>query len=173
MKKGVGKIWTLAFLGLAACSNAKEQLGLNKKSPDEFAVVKRAPLAMPPDYSLRPPMPGAPRPQEQSPELQAKEAVFGQVDPVKTATLTSGENVFLQEASGGHIDPQIRAKVDSETALDVNKNKPVVKKLLNLTGAAEDEPGIIVDAPKEAQRIQKNLEAGKSVTEGETPSVEE
>ena len=49
----------ISFLALSGCSDAKEQLGLTRSAPDEFAVVKRAPLAMPPDYTLRPPRPGA------------------------------------------------------------------------------------------------------------------
>ncbi len=32
--------------------------------PDEFAVESRAPLTIPPEFDLRPPQPGAPRPQE-------------------------------------------------------------------------------------------------------------
>jgi len=40
---------------------------------DEFAVVTKAPLIMPPDYNLRPPRPGAARPQEQSERQQAAE----------------------------------------------------------------------------------------------------
>ena len=31
---------------------------MGKRSPDEFAVVRRAPLILPPDYGLRPPRPG-------------------------------------------------------------------------------------------------------------------
>ena len=40
--------------------------------PDEFAVVTRAPLSMPPDYGLRPPRPGAARPNETSPRDDAR-----------------------------------------------------------------------------------------------------
>ena len=42
----------------------KSTFGLNKRAPDEFAVPTRAPLSLPPDYSLRPPEPGAPRPNQ-------------------------------------------------------------------------------------------------------------
>ena len=40
--------------------------------PDEFTVTTRAPLSMPPDFSLRPPRPGASRPQELSERQQAE-----------------------------------------------------------------------------------------------------
>lgn len=51
-------------VGLSACSGVQKQLGLERVSPDEFAVVSRAPLSLPPDVNLRPPQPGAARPQE-------------------------------------------------------------------------------------------------------------
>ena len=45
-----------ALAALAGCSGTvQEKLGLGKRAPDEFQVVRRAPLILPPDYSLRPP----------------------------------------------------------------------------------------------------------------------
>ena len=64
------------MLALAACGGFREQLGLTKQSPDEFRVVSRAPLTVPPDFSLRPPEPGAPRPQEGTSAQQAERAVL-------------------------------------------------------------------------------------------------
>ncbi|MGY8960888.1 MAG: DUF3035 domain-containing protein, partial [Alphaproteobacteria bacterium] len=58
---------SLALVGsLASCggdSKVGRILGYEKAAPDEFSVVKRAPLALPPDYGLRPPRVGAQRPQ--------------------------------------------------------------------------------------------------------------
>lgn len=62
---------------LAGCSEARQAMGLGKRAPDEFTVVKRAPLSLPPEYALRPPEPGAPRPQESSPTAQARQQVLG------------------------------------------------------------------------------------------------
>ena len=36
-------------LALSACEGVKKQLGFTKQSPDEFKVVSRAPLTLPPD----------------------------------------------------------------------------------------------------------------------------
>ena len=47
-----------AFL-VSACGEIREDLGLGRNVPDEFAVVEHPPLSMPPDFSLRPPRPGA------------------------------------------------------------------------------------------------------------------
>ena len=48
-----------ATLPLGGCDSFNRALGLEKVVPDEFAVVSRATLAVPPDYSLRPPRPGS------------------------------------------------------------------------------------------------------------------
>ncbi len=40
---------------VAACGSAtKEKLGLSRKAPNEFLVMPRAPLSLPPEYDLRP-----------------------------------------------------------------------------------------------------------------------
>ena len=61
---------------------------MTKVTPDEFRVVTKAPLVVPPDYALRPPAPGEPRPQELQPESAARTALLGQREaerPLATA----------------------------------------------------------------------------------------
>ncbi len=172
------KILTLSVLCLiplmlGACEGAKEELGLNKQVPDEFQVVKRAPLTLPPSYVLRPPQPGAPRPQEQTPAAEAAQTVFGEAAPTGKAEATSGEAALIQRASGGDIDPNIRRRIDSETASLHDRNKPVAEKLLGIGGDKSQPSATVVDAKAEAERLNKNAQDGKPVTEGETPSIEE
>jgi hypothetical protein len=69
-------------LALAACEGVRQELGLTKQPPDEFAVVaSKAPLVVPPDFSLRPPRPGAPRPQETQPRDAARGALVAATQP--------------------------------------------------------------------------------------------
>ncbi len=162
----------LGVTALSACETAQEQLGLNKSAPDEFKVVKRAPLELPPQYTLRPPSPGAPRPQEQAMVDQARQTVFGGEDVSGQQTLpTTSEGVLLQQAGAAEIDPGIRSRVDKESTEMVDENQPVIDKLMNL-GRDTQPPAKVLDASGEAERLQKNQEEGKPVTEGETPSVE-
>ena len=49
----------------------------NRDRPDEMAVQRQAPLVVPPDFSLVPPQPGAPRPMEGTAQQRALEAMFG------------------------------------------------------------------------------------------------
>lgn len=63
-----------ASVALTACGGG----GLfNRDRPDEFAVQRQAPLVVPPDFTLAPPAPGAPRPTEGTAAEQALEALFG------------------------------------------------------------------------------------------------
>src|SRR6185369_13259993 len=116
---------------LAGCEATKETLGLTKRSPDEFQVVSRAPLSLPPDYNLRPPTPGAPRPQEGTPRDQAKAAVFNTPDAAiadkvppaigegsEGAAQSAGESALLQSAGISGVNPNIRKLVDAETDQD-------------------------------------------------------
>ena len=159
-------------LALGACENAKEELGLNKQVPDEFKVVKRAPLDLPPDYSLRPPRPGAPRPQEQSTSDQAASTVFGQ-ETSDVVAATSGEAALLNRAGSNAADPNIRKTVDEETGELFDRNKPVAEKLFGWGGDKNQASATVVDAKAEAQRLDENAAADKPVTEGETPSIEQ
>lgn len=72
---------------ISGCTDVKRAIGLEKTSPDEFAVESRAPLEMPPDFDLRPPQPGASRPQEKSSDKLARQAIeqAGPGEPGKQA----------------------------------------------------------------------------------------
>ena len=107
----IAGLMVLAGLSLSACESTKDALGLNKVVPDEFRVVTKAPLVVPPDYALRPPAPGEPRPQELQPESAARQAMLGQRDAV---TRSQGEQLFVAQAGGGKADPLARYVVDDE-----------------------------------------------------------
>lgn len=150
---------------LNGCSGTKETLGLTKKSPDEFAVIKRAPLSMPPDYRLRPPTPGATRPQEQTTDEMARVAVFGQQNN-DSYTPTSADEEFLKRAGTYIADPDIRSKIDAEKEQFEQDNRPIGQKIF---GIGSSESDTVVDAKGETIRILENKEKGAPITLGETP----
>ena len=107
-----------ALIILAAGSAALAGCGssgvFNRDRPDEMAVQRQAPLAVPPDFALEPPQPGAPRPVEGSASQKALEALFGAPDP------RSGlETSSLERA--GRADPGIRSSVGDENTHTVSK----------------------------------------------------
>lgn len=165
----------LSLGALNACEGTKEALGLESSPPDEFAVVKRAPLELPPDYYLRPPAPGAQRPQELKTDEQARQTVFG-AETLATQTpqqrpVTTGESILLQKTNAVNIDPDIRAKVDAETAVIAEEERPTIDKLRGIVGKKTDAPAHVVDPVKETERLKQNALEGKPVTEGETPTI--
>ena len=178
-----------SLMMLSACggvAGVREQLGVEKGSPDEFAVVRRAPLEVPPPYAettLPLPDPGAPRPQEDAPDEAARRALLGKTvqteEPRRTtATLTTptkslAEQTFLDKARASDADPSVRERIDAETAELHDRNKPVAERLLSIGGDSRVPSATVVDAKAEAERIKANQEAGKSITDGETPSIEE
>ena len=86
---------------LAACGGS----GIfNRDRPDEFAVQRQAPLVVPPDFSLTPPAPGAPRPAEGTASEQALEALFG--GPAPRSEI---ETSALDRA--GSAAPSIRSQI--------------------------------------------------------------
>lgn len=166
---------SVLILPLAACEATKDQLGLTRTAPDEYAVIKRAPLEMPPDFTLRPPRPGATRPQEMATEEQAKSAIFGDAgNAAARSTPDNGESALLMHAGADRAQPDIRQQVDYETSVLAPKEKPVAERILGWSVGGEDKPpATVVDAEAEAERLKKNAEEGKSVTEGETPQIEQ
>ena len=107
----------MAALAMAAaaatsgCGGMSNALGMSKVAPDEFRVVTRAPLTLPPDYSLRPPAPGEARPQELQPDAEARAALFGQ-DVARNAS--AGERSLVGRAGAEAADSSVRDQVDFE-----------------------------------------------------------
>jgi len=101
-------------LAVLACTVALAGCGtglniFNRDAPDEMAVSRQAPLAVPPDFALTPPEPGAPRPQEPTSSQQALEALFG-----GPAVRSDVETSAVIKA--GNADPGIRSAIgDVET----------------------------------------------------------
>lgn len=172
---------TLGLLTLGGCSNTaeqmKEQFNFSKKPPDEFAVVKRAPLEMPPSFDVVPPRPGAPRPQEQATDQLARDAILGEDarrSLAKQTGVTEGEAVLLQKTGAANATPAIRAQVDKETAEIIKDETPGIDTLKKMVGQKPSEPDIeVVDPVAEANRIKQNKAQGKPANAGETAIKED
>jgi hypothetical protein len=177
---GIFRVLALGGLVLAlpACEGVRDQLGLNKSSPDEFRVVSRAPLTLPPDFSLRPPEPGAPRPQVGTASQQAKRAVFRvddqQAGSAAASTANSGrslgESSLLKAAGADEVEPNIRQIVDRETDRVNEESEDFINRLVFWRDS--DPYGQVVDPGEEAKRLRENAALGKAATEGETPTIE-
>jgi len=164
-------VLTTFCLGLAGCADVKDAVGYTKEAPDEFAVYKRAPLSLPPEYALRPPAPGAARPDSVSPKNRAEQALFGNRVQSGKGDLSMGEQALLRKTGALDADPNIRQIVNRETSIYIEESKSFTDDLMFWND--KKEPGTVVDATKESQRIRENQALGKDVTDGEVPIVKE
>ena len=114
-------------LGVCACGTVGDALGQNKAAPDEFRVVTKAPLVVPPDYALRPPAPGEPRPQELEPQSQARVALLGARE---TVDRDDAEKSFVAKAGAEKADPLIRYVVDDQFGAVSHKTKSFADRVM-------------------------------------------
>jgi hypothetical protein len=163
---------------LAGCSGVQEQFSLTSTPPDEFKVTTRAPLAVPPDFNLRPPAPGEPRPQEGTATQQAKQVIFrasgnaelALEEAMRADGRTLGERALLIEAQADQAQSGIRQVVERESKTLREEDGYLYDVLVFWRD--EEPPGQIIDAEAEAKRLQENAALGKPVTAGETPTIE-
>ncbi|MBF0168696.1 MAG: DUF3035 domain-containing protein [Alphaproteobacteria bacterium] len=162
-------------LAVAGCGEARRQIGLDKSPPDEFAVVNRAPLSLPPDYSLRPPQPGTARPQEGSTSEQARQAILGgrtqlkATQPLVKGARTQGEMTVLKQAGADEIAPNIRRIVNEESTKLAEADRPLTDKIMFWGKPAEYSEAL--DPTKENKRLRENQALGKEIGEGDTPTI--
>lgn len=160
---------TLVILAGCETSNLARTFGLTRDAPDEYTVTTRAPLSMPPDYNLRPPRPGASRPQEQSERQQAEETLAPQLAlGVPSADASAGQQALLRQ-SGPSAPADIRNKVDQDAHSAANDDSFVDKLLY---WRKPETKQVQVDASREAARIRENAALGQSPDTGPTPMIQ-
>lgn len=169
----------LALAVLSGCGDTRKMLGLDKRVPDEFQIINRAPLSLPPDYALRIPEPGAVRPQEQTIPQRAIAAITGTPASAVTPTgapagadpaATPGEVAFMKQFGADRAMPDIREVVERENSVLTAEDKTFLDSLMFWRSPEDRSP--VVDAPREAQRLRENAALGKPADDGETPTIQ-
>lgn len=163
----------IGTLLVGACDGAREAIGIGKQSPDEFAVVTRLPLSIPPDFGLRPPRPGADRPQEAKVTDSVRDLIIKSADPKapdrSVSTASPGESAILSKAGATNPDPNIRREINRESSILATENDSFADRLIFWQG--QPEPGTIVDAKAETKRLRENAALGDAPTKGRTPKI--
>jgi hypothetical protein len=164
----------LGAAALGGCQATSHALGLEKVTPDEFRVVTKAPLVLPPDYALRPPAPGEPRPQELQPESAARTALLGQRE---AEVRSDGEKLLVARAGGDRADPLIRYVVDDEFGSLAHKDKGFADWVMfwrrgkpAAAPGADAETPTPIDAATEAKRIS-DLTGDKPIVIARSPGT--
>ena len=124
---------------------------------------------MPPDFSLRPPEPGAPRPGVESVRRQAEAALVPQVELGGGNTaMTAGQEALVAQA-GPNAPADIRSRVDAEAVRD-RPDQGFIDSLMFWKSARP--PGVVVDPKRESMRLQQNAALGQSPENGQTPIIQ-
>ena len=158
-------------LALSGCQSTRRAIGLEKTVPDEFAVASPAPLAIPPDFNLRPPAPGADRPQQLSASQQARMALVGRarLQDYLNRGLTAGEASLLGHAGADSVPPNIRDTLAKEISAFAAEEKGFTDRLV--FWRQEGATGSAIDPVAEMKRLSQNAAAGKKPNEGAVPVI--
>jgi len=109
MRKALTALVLVSALATSGCAT----LTGKRKAPDEFAVARNAPLIIPPDFSLAPPVAGTAGLTPSEAQQQAIDALFGGPAP-RSASETS----MLDEAGRADAPIGIRSTVwDPDTRI--------------------------------------------------------
>jgi hypothetical protein len=121
MRRTLVILTAFSLASLAGCDTLRRDAGLTKQSPDEFAVVTKAPLIIPPNFNLQPPAPGAPPLNQQDPTSSAQSALFASDTAMAAQNLqgsySQGERMLLANAGVQNADPTIRAELQADQRL--------------------------------------------------------
>ena len=162
-----------AALALSGCEQIRSAAGQGKDSPDEFAVVTKAPLVIPPDFNLKPPAPGT-APTNQIEATQAAQTALFPADTATVAstlpgTLSPGERYFLAAAGVQNADPAIRQQIASDVKGMRAADDSFTNDMLFWKGPSPAPGSTPVDADAEARRIDAARAGGTSTT-GPSPA---
>jgi len=165
-------------LTLCGCDTIRDAAGMGKQPPDEFAVLTKAPLVVPPDYNLKPPRPGAAPTNQSDPTDSAQSQLYGSDAATVAANLPAnfslGERMLLADAGVANADPRIRQELASDSKNTLGADDSFTDQILFWNGPKTD-PGKVVDADAEARRIDasKNGDAPAAPPKRRPPRPEE
>ena len=108
MRKAFAAALLVAAVSTSGCASLR-----GRNAPDEFAVARNAPLIIPPDFSLSPPVAGTAALTAGEAQQQAIDTLFGGPAP-----RSAGESSMLDAAGRDHAQVGIRSVVwDPDTRI--------------------------------------------------------
>ncbi len=144
---------TASSVMLVGCSSTSRALGLTKEAPNEFNILTKAPLVVPPEYNLRPPRIGESSAENNYSQRAAREALVGDID---AAEPSRGEIVLMSKAGVGRANQEIRIEIDGQNSVERKTEGFASRILFWRNGQMVDENGVLIplDAEAEAQRMR-------------------
>ncbi len=128
---------------LSGCSSATKALGLKQSAPNEFNILTKAPLVVPPEYNLRPPRLGESSYENNYTQKAAREALVGEID---SAEPSKGEQFLLAKANAPRANQEIRVEIDGQNSVE--------RKTDNFSDTVLRKANDALDAEAEAKRLK-------------------
>ena len=155
-------------LMLGGCDSLSRAMGKTRVIPDEFQVVSNTPLAIPPNYTLRPPRIGGGNDRQQSPTEQARETVFRAGDnqqaslPQSSTTRSAGEDDILRQTGADNAPSDIRKQVDADPKAGIPFERSLVDKIVNWDPATTPPSDDVLNPGSEANRLRQSQSVAKT-----------
>ncbi len=130
-------------IALSGCSSATKALGLKQSAPNEFNILTKAPLVVPPEYNLRPPRLGESSYENNYTQKAAREALVGEID---SAEPSKGEQFLLAKANAPRANQEIRVEIDGQNSVE--------RKTDNFSDTVLRKANDALDAEAEAKRLK-------------------
>lgn len=150
---------TCALVLTSACASGPRDPGVNDAQQDEFRVVKKAPLTVPPNYSLRPPRAGVAQPAEVD-ETRAQVTAFGST---VGADASAAERALVAAADANAVSPVIRAQIDYEEAGMIRKSDSFADRVLFWRGSEEERAAAESDSATGGERVEIEPAGGSAI----------
>ena len=156
-------------LSLSACAGTSKALGLTKSTPNEFNILTKAPLVVPPEYNLRPPKLGESSAENNYTQKAARDALLGDID---VAEPSQGEIILMSNAGVAQANQEIRLVIDGENSVERKTSAFTDQVLFWREGRAVDSEGQPLDAEQEERRLRAidSSTGGQPVTITKRPS---
>ena len=174
----------LLLTSLTACtgSEVKSTLGLKKKAPDEFMVLSRPALTVPPSFDLPEPQSASLTPPKDVSANNAKQVIFGATTTKKETKVlannkkANAENIFLNKAGVEKSQSDIRSVLEEDIraeqpAAPEQEEKGFFGRLFEPI-KLDEKPDPVVNPQAEKDRIKENKARGEKVDGNETETVQ-
>ena len=154
---------------LPGCASIARATGATKSAPNEFNILTKPPLVVPPEYNLRPPKAGEFNAAEAYSSKVARETLLGEIDEAKPS---QGEILLMTQAGAGRADPSIRVEIDGSNQVEKKPSGFSQRVMSWREGKAVDTTGAPLDPENEARRLKAIISAtgGGDVTIQKQPS---
>jgi len=111
-----------AGAALAAAPACSSNGGGTGSTPNEFRVVTKAPLSVPPEYNLRPPGAGTTTPAEVEAATTGVTTAFG---TTHGQNASASEKALVAAAGANAANPAVRAQIDYEETKAIRKSSSI------------------------------------------------